>query len=187
MTTNPAAKPLVLIDAAGWLFRAYHALPPLSNPRGEPTGAIFGMVNMLKRLQKDYAPERIAVIFDAPGKTFREDIYPAYKANRDATPPDLLHQWPIIVEMVKAMGLPVLSVSGVEADDVIGTLTRIGEAAGHEVLIVTSDKDMAQLVNARVKLVDTMKNRVMDPAGVVEKFGVPPERIVDYVSSIIWR
>ena len=184
MTTNPAAKPLVLIDAAGWLFRAYHALPPLSNPRGEPTGAIFGMVNMLKRLQKDYAPERIAVIFDAPGKTFREDIYPAYKANRDATPPDLLHQWPIIVEMVKAMGLPVLSVSGVEADDVIGTLTRIGEAAGHEVLIVTSDKDMAQLVNERVKLVDTMKNRVMDPAGVVEKFGVPPERIVDYLALI---
>ena len=184
MSSNPAAKPLVLIDAAGWLFRAYHALPPLSNPRGEPTGAIFGMVNMLKRLQKDYAPERIAVIFDAPGKTFREDIYPLYKANRDSTPPDLLHQWPIIVEMVKAMGLPVLSVSGVEADDVIGTLTRIGEAAGHEVLIVTSDKDMAQLVNERVKLVDTMKNRVMDPAGVVEKFGVPPERIVDYLALI---
>jgi len=176
--------PLVLIDASGWLFRAYHALPPLSNPRGEPTGAIFGMVNMLKRLQKDYAPEHIAVVFDAPGKTFREAIYPAYKANRDATPPDLLHQWPIIVDMVKAMGLPTLSVSGVEADDVIGTLARIGEAAGHEVLIVTSDKDMAQLVNERVKLVDTMKNRVMDPAGVVEKFGVPPERIVDYLALI---
>ncbi len=176
--------PLVLIDASGWLFRAYHALPPLSNPRGEPTGAIFGMVNMLKRLQKDYAPEHIAVVFDAPGKTFREDIYAEYKANRDATPPDLLHQWPIIVEMVKAMGLPTLSVSGVEADDVIGTLAKIGEAAGHEVLIVTSDKDMAQLVNERVKLVDTMKNRVMDPAGVVEKFGVPPERIVDYLALI---
>nr|MDH4459742.1 DNA polymerase I [Nevskia sp.] len=107
-----------------------------------------------------------------------------YKANRDATPPDLLHQWPIIVEMVKAMGLPTLSVSGVEADDVIGTLAKIGEAAGHEVLIVTSDKDMAQLVNDRVKLVDTMKNRVMDPAGVIEKFGVPPERIVDYLALI---
>lgn len=176
--------PLVLIDASGWLFRAYHALPPLSNMKGEPTGAIFGMVNMLKRLQKDYAPEHIAVVFDAPGKTFREAIYADYKANRDATPPDLLHQWPIIVEMVKAMGLPTLSVSGVEADDVIGTLAKIGEAAGHEVLIVTSDKDMAQLVNDRVKLVDTMKNRVMDPAGVIEKFGVPPERIVDYLALI---
>ena len=180
----PKQHPLVLIDASGWLFRAYHALPPLSNARGEPTGAIFGMVNMLKRLQKDYAPEHIAVVFDAPGKTFREAIYAEYKANRDATPPDLLHQWPIIVDMVKAMGLPTLSVSGVEADDVIGTLAKIGEAAGHEVLIVTSDKDMAQLVNDRVKLVDTMKNRVMDPAGVVEKFGVPPERIVDYLALI---
>ncbi|WP_293003392.1 DNA polymerase I [Nevskia sp.] len=180
----PKQHPLVLIDASGWLFRAYHALPPLSNARGEPTGAIFGMVNMLKRLQKDYAPEHIAVVFDAPGKTFREASYAEYKANRDATPPDLLHQWPIIVDMVKAMGLPTLSVSGVEADDVIGTLAKIGEAAGHEVLIVTSDKDMAQLVNDRVKLVDTMKNRVMDPAGVVEKFGVPPERIVDYLALI---
>lgn len=180
----PKQHPLVLIDASGWLFRAYHALPPLSNARGEPTGAIFGMVNMLKRLQKDYAPEHIAVVFDAPGKTFREAIYAEYKANRDATPPDLLHQWPIIVDMVNAMGLPTLSVSGVEADDVIGTLAKIGEAAGHEVLIVTSDKDMAQLVNDRVKLVDTMKNRVMDPAGVVEKFGVPPERIVDYLALI---
>lgn len=178
------AHPLVLIDASGWLFRAYHALPPLSNMQGEPTGAIFGMVNMLKRLQKDYAPEHIAVVFDAPGRTFREDIYADYKANRDSTPPDLLHQWPIIVEMVKAMGLPTLSVPGVEADDVIGTLAKIGEAAGHQVLIVTSDKDMAQLVNDRVKLVDTMKNRVMDPAGVIEKFGVPPARIVDYLALI---
>ena len=181
---TPQPHPLVLIDASGWLFRAYHALPPLSNARGEPTGAIFGMVNMLKRLQKDYAPEHIAVVFDAPGKTFREEIYADYKANRDATPDDLLHQWPIIVDMVGAMGLPVLSIPGVEADDVIGTLAKLGEAAGHEVLIVTSDKDMAQLVNERVKLVDTMKNRVMDPAGVVEKFGVPPERIVDYLALI---
>lgn len=181
---TPQPHPLVLIDASGWLFRAYHALPPLSNARGEPTGAIFGMVNMLKRLQKDYAPEHIAVVFDAPGKTFREEIYAEYKANRDATPADLLHQWPIIVDMVGAMGLPVLSISGVEADDVIGTLAKLGEAAGHEVLIVTSDKDMAQLVNERVKLVDTMKNRVMDPAGVVEKFGVPPARIVDYLALI---
>jgi len=184
MTTTPVKKPLVLIDASGWLFRAYHALPPLTNPHGEPTGAVFGMLNMLKRLQKDYAPEHIAVIFDAPGKTFRDEIYAEYKANRDATPEDLKFQWPIIIALVEALGLPTLSVLGVEADDVIGTLAKTGRAAGHTVLIVTSDKDMAQLVDERVKLVDTMKNRVMDPAGVVEKFGVPPERIVDYLALI---
>jgi DNA polymerase-1 len=175
---------LVLVDASGWLFRAYHALPPLTNSKGEPTGAVFGFINMLRRLEKDHAPKRIAVIFDAPGRTFREDIYAEYKAHRDATPPDLSAQFPKIVELVEAMGLPLLAVSGVEADDVIGTLAKAGEAAGHEVLIVTSDKDMAQLVNGHVKLVDTMKNRLMDPAGVVEKFGVPPERIVDYLALI---
>ncbi|GAC1621312.1 MAG: DNA polymerase I [Nevskia sp.] len=184
MTPTHADKPLVLIDASGWLFRAYHALPPLANAQGESTGAVFGMLNMLKRLEKDYAPRRIAVVFDAPGRTFRDDLFPAYKANRDATPADLLFQWPIIIELVEALGLPTLSVPGVEADDVIGTLAKTGEAAGCEVLIVTSDKDMAQLVNERVKLVDTMKNRVMDPAGVVEKFGVPPERIIDYLTLI---
>ena len=177
-------SPLILIDASGWLFRAYHALPPLTNSKGEATGAVFGMANMIKRLQKDYAPQRIAVVFDAPGKTFRDDLYPQYKANRDATPDDLLQQWPIIIDLVEALGLPTLSVKGVEADDVIGTLAKRGEAAGHEVLIVTSDKDMAQLVNEHVKLVDTMKNRVMDPAGVAEKFGVPPQYIVDYLALI---
>jgi len=184
MTATTPKKPLILIDASGWLFRAYHALPPLTNMQGEPTGAVFGMLNMLKRLQKDYAPEHIAVVFDAPGKTFRDEIYAEYKANRDATPEDLKFQWPIIITLVEALGLPVLSVVGVEADDVIGTLAKTGRADGHEVLIVTSDKDMAQLVDDRVKLVDTMKNRVMDPAGVVEKFGVPPERIVDYLALI---
>ena len=184
MTTPSSEKPLVLIDASGWLFRAYHALPPLTNAQGESTGAVYGMLNMLKRLEKDYAPKRIAVVFDAPGKTFRDDLYPAYKANRDETPADLKFQWPIIIELVEALGLPTLSVPGVEADDVIGTLAKRGEAAGFEVLIVTSDKDMAQLVNPRVKLVDTMKNRVMDPAGVVEKFGVPPSRIIDYLALI---
>ena len=184
MTATTPKKPLILIDASGWLFRAYHALPPLTNMQGEPTGAVFGMLNMLKRLQKDYAPEHIAVVFDAPGKTFRDEIYAEYKANRDATPEDLKFQWPIIITLVEALGLPVLSVVGVEADDVIGTLAKTGRADGHEVLIVTSDKDMAQLVDDRVKLVDTMKNRVMDPAGVIEKFGVPPERIVDYLALI---
>jgi DNA polymerase-1 len=176
--------PIILIDASGWLFRAYHALPPLTNAHNEPTGAVYGMANMLRKLMKDYAPEEIAVVFDAPGKTFREEIYAEYKANRDATPEDLTAQFPMIVELVQAMGLPLLHVAGVEADDVIGTLARQAEAAGHEVLIVTSDKDMAQLVNGRISLLDTMKNRKMDPAGVVEKFGVPPERIIDYLALV---
>jgi len=176
--------PLILIDASGWLFRAYHALPPLTTPRGEHTGAVLGMANMLRRLLKDYAPQEIAVVFDAPGKTFRDEIYSEYKANRDATPEDLSAQFPMIAELVQAMGLPLLAIAGVEADDVIGTLASQADAAGKEVLIVTSDKDLAQLVNARISLLDTMKNRRMDPAGVVEKFGVPPERIVDYLTLV---
>ncbi|TXH05516.1 MAG: DNA polymerase I [Nevskiaceae bacterium] len=175
-------KPLILIDGSSWLFRAYHALPPLTNAAGQPTGAVFGMGNMLRKLLKDYAPERICVVFDPPGPTFRDEIYSEYKANRTETPEDLSSQFAPIIEMIEGMGLPVLQVPGVEADDVIGTLTRQGEAAGLDVLIVTSDKDMAQLVNDRVNLLDTMKNRRMDPAGVVEKFGVPPERIVDMLA-----
>ena len=183
MSGSPS-RPLVLIDASGWLFRAYHALPPLTTPRGEHTGAVLGMANMLRRLLKDYAPEEIAVVFDAPGKTFRDEIYSEYKANRDATPEDLSMQFPMIAELVQAMGLPLLAIAGVEADDVIGTLASQADAAGKEVLIVTSDKDLAQLVNTRISLLDTMKNRRMDPAGVVEKFGVPPERIIDYLTLV---
>jgi len=178
------SRPLILIDASGWLFRAYHALPPLTTPRGEHTGAVLGMANMLRRLLKDYAPEEIAVVFDAPGKTFRDEIYKEYKANRDATPEDLSSQFPMIAELVQAMGLPLLAIAGVEADDVIGTLASQADAAGKDVLIVTSDKDLAQLVNERISLLDTMKNRRMNPAGVVEKFGVPPERIVDYLTLV---
>lgn len=176
-------KPLILIDGSSWLFRAFHALPLLNSPiTGQPTGAIFGMGNMLRRLLKDYAPERICVVFDPPGPTFREKIYAEYKANRDETPEDLKGQFAPIMDMIAGMGLPVLQMGGVEADDVIGTLAKQGEAAGLDVLIVTSDKDMAQLVNARVHMLDTMKNRRMDPAGVVEKFGVPPERIIDMLA-----
>jgi DNA polymerase-1 len=175
-------KPLILIDGSSWLFRAYHALPPLTNPAGEPTGAVYGMGNMLRRLMKDYAPERICVVFDPPGPTFREAIYADYKANRDQTPEDLSSQFPLIIEMVTALGLPVLQIPEVEADDVIGTLAKQGEAAGLDVLIVTSDKDMAQLVNDKVHLLDTMKSRRMNPAGVVEKFGVPPARIIDLLA-----
>jgi DNA polymerase-1 len=178
----PTNKPLILIDGSSWLFRAFHALPPLTNPAGQPTGAVYGMGNMLRRLIKDYAPERICVVFDPPGKTFRDEIYPAYKANRTETPEDLSSQFPPVLEMIEGMGLPMLQMAGVEADDVIGTLAKQGEAAGLDVLIVTSDKDMAQLVNPHVHLLDTMKNRRMDAAGVVEKFGVPPERIIDMLA-----
>ncbi len=180
--SRTGSQRLILIDGSGWLFRAFYALPPLKNPRGEPTGAIYGMSNMLRKLIKDYAPQRIAVVFDLGDKTFRNELYADYKANRMETPEDLSSQFPAIVEMVEAMGLPVLQVPDVEADDVIGTLATQAGKRGDEVLIVTSDKDMAQLVNQHVSLLDTMKNRRLDPAGVEEKFGVPPERIIDYLS-----
>ncbi len=175
-------SPLLLIDGSSWLFRAFHALPPLSNARGEPTGAVYGMGNMLRRLLKDYAPEEIAVVFDAPGTNFRHELYPEYKANRSETPAELSAQYPAIVEMLDGMGLHVVAVADVEADDVIGTLARQAADRGQPVLIVTGDKDMAQLVDARVELLDTMKNRRLDRAAVVERFGVPPERIVDYLA-----
>ncbi|WP_028081193.1 DNA polymerase I [Solimonas soli] len=180
--TEPARKPLILIDGSSWLFRAFFALPPLSNARGEPTGAVYGMGNMLRRLLKDYAPEEIGVIFDAPGDNFRHQIYPDYKANRDETPADLSAQYAPIVEMLEGMGLPVIAEAGVEADDVIGTLAKQAAARGQPVLIVTGDKDMAQLVHDGVHLLDTMKNRTLDRAAVIERFGVPPERIVDYLA-----
>ncbi len=175
-------KPLILVDGSSWLFRAYHALPPLTNSAGEPTGAVVGMGNMLRKLMRDYQPERICVVFDPKGKTFRNDLYPEYKANRAETPEDLSAQYPAVLEMIEALGLPMVTVDGVEADDVIGTLARIAERRGEPVLIVTSDKDMAQLVDTRTALLDTMKNRRLDPDGVVEKFGVPPERIIDYLA-----
>ena len=174
--------PLILIDGSNWLFRAYHALPPLTAPDGTPTGAVFGMRNMLTRLIKDYAPQNLAVVYAPPGKTFREDIYPEYKANRGATPEDLVVQFPLVVELCEAMGLKVLQIPSVEADDVIGTLATQAAANGQDVLIVTGDKDMAQLVTVQVHLLDTMKNRRMDPAGVFEKFGVKPEQIIDYLA-----
>ncbi len=177
-----ATKPLILIDGSSWLFRAFHALPPLTNPQGEATGAVFGMTTMLKRLLKEYAPERIAVIFDPPGPTFRNELYAEYKANRDETPDELKKQFPIVSDLIKALGLPVLQVPGFEADDVIGTLAIQGREQGLTVLIITGDKDMAQLVDGQVRLLDTMKNRTLDAAAVKEKFGVPPERIIDYLA-----
>jgi len=175
-------RPLVLIDGSSWLFRAFFALPPLSNKQGEPTGAVYGMGNMLRRLLKDYAPEEIAVIFDAPGTNFRHELYADYKANRDETPADLSAQYAPIVEMLEGMGLPVIAEPDVEADDVIGTYARQAADRGQPVLIVTGDKDMAQLVGEHVTLLDTMKNRTLDRAAVIERFGVPPECIVDYLA-----
>ena len=176
------SKVLLLIDASNWIFRAYHALPPLTAPDKTPTGAVYGFGNMLKRLHKEYPAERIAVVFDASGESFRNQIFADYKANRSETPEDLKPQFALVQQMVATQGLPLLVVPDVEADDVIGTLAKQGEAAGMEVLIVSGDKDMAQLVNERVNLLDTMKNRRMGPAGVVEKFGVTPAQIIDYLA-----
>jgi DNA polymerase-1 len=180
----PDPKPLILVDGSSYLFRAYHALPPLTNSRGEPTGAIVGVVNMLRKLIDTYRPERMAVVFDAPGATFRDDLYPDYKAHRPPMPDELRAQIEPLHAIVRAMGLPLLIVPGVEADDVIGTLASQAAAAGLPTLISTSDKDLAQLVDDHVTLVNTMTDQVLDRAGVIDKLGVPPERVVDYLTLV---
>ena len=179
-------KPFVLVDGSSYLFRAYHAMSRsgLSNSKGEPTETIYGVINMMRRLLKDYDPEHIAVVFDAKGKTFRNEMYKEYKANRPSMPDDLRQQIEPIHEIIKAMGLPLICVSGVEADDVIGTLSEQATALGIDTVISTGDKDMAQLVNKHVSLVNTMTEVHMDIEGVKEKFGVPPERIIDYLALI---
>jgi len=180
MPTN-SRKPLVLVDGSSYLFRAFHALPPLTNTHGEPTGAMHGVLNMLDKLRKDYDPEHMAVIFDAPGKTFRDDLYPLYKANRPSMPDDLRCQIEPLLAIIRAQGYPLLIIPDVEADDVIGTLAAHYDG---KVIISTGDKDMAQLVDERVHLINTMNGHYADPAGVVEKFGVVPERIRDYLALI---
>ena len=177
-------KPFVLVDGSSYLFRAYHAMPDMSNSKREPTGTIYGVINMMRRLLKDYDPEYLAVVFDAKGKTFRNDMYKEYKANRPAMPDDLRQQIEPIHKIIKAMGLPLICVPGVEADDVIGTLSEQATALGIDTIISTGDKDMAQLVNKHVSLVNTMTDVHMDIEGVKEKFGVPPERIIDYLALI---
>lgn len=177
-------KPFVLVDGSSYLFRAYHAMPGFSNSKGEPTGTVYGVINMLRRLLKDYDPEHIAVVFDAKGKTFRNDMYKDYKANRPPMPDDLREQIAPVHKVIKAMGLPLLCVDGVEADDVIGTLAAQATAKGIDTVISTGDKDMAQLVNQHISLVNTMTDVHMDVEGVKEKFGVPPERIIDYLALI---
>ncbi len=177
-------KPLILVDGSSYLYRAFHALPNFSTSHGKPTGAIYGVVNMLRKLLADYAPERIAVVFDAKGKTFRDDIYPEYKAHRPPMPDELRAQIEPLHAIVRALGIALLIEDGVEADDVIGTLARAATAAGWDTLISTGDKDMAQLIDGQVRVVDTMKDALYDRAAVVEKFGVPPERIVDFLALV---
>ncbi|MDX1594850.1 MAG: DNA polymerase I [Gammaproteobacteria bacterium] len=176
--------PLILVDGSSYLYRAFHALPPLSTSNGEPTGAVRGVVNMVRRLLEDYRPERVAVVFDARGKTFRDELYDQYKANRPPMPDELAAQVEPLHELVRALGLPLVQEPGVEADDVIGTLARQATAAGYDTVISTGDKDLAQLVDDHVTLINTMTGTVLDPAGVEAKFGVPPERIVDYLTLV---
>lgn len=174
--------PLVLVDGSSYLFRAYYALPDLSNASGHPTGAIRGVISMIRKLARDYPDSLVAVVFDAPGKTFRDDLYSEYKANRAAMPEDLREQIAPIHELIKAMGLPLICVEGVEADDVIGTYATQASLAQRTTVISTGDKDMAQLVSEHVTLVNTMTETTMDRQGVVDKFGVTPEQIIDYLA-----
>ncbi|HAT2104742.1 TPA: DNA polymerase I [Legionella pneumophila] len=176
--------PLILIDGSSYFFRAFHALPPLTNSKGQPTGAIYGVANMIKKIIKDYQPEEIAVVFDAKGKTFRDEWYPEYKAHRPPMPQELSSQFQPLIQLLQAMGLPLLIIDGVEADDVIGTLAKQATEQGIPVVISTGDKDMAQLVNEHVSLINTMSNYSMDIDGVKAKFGVTPEQIIDYLTLI---
>jgi DNA polymerase-1 len=179
---STSTKPLVLVDGSSYLYRAFHALPALTTSRGEPTGAVYGVANMLRKLRETYDPEYMAVVFDAKGKTFRDALYAEYKANRPPMPPELEAQVEVLHELVRAMGYPVVEIPGVEADDVIGTLVRQARERGIEVVVSTGDKDLAQLVTDGVTLVNTMDDTTLDRASVEAKFGVPPERIVDFLA-----
>lgn len=180
--SSPSKPRFILVDGSSYLFRAFHGLPPLTNTKGQDTGAIYGVINMLKSLIKQYSPTHIGVVFDAKGKTFRDDIYPEYKANRPPMPDELRSQIAPLHEIIKAMGLPLIIEDGVEADDVIGTLARQAGEQGIDTLISTGDKDMAQLVNEHVTLINTMNNQLMDVQGVQDKFGIPPELVIDFLA-----
>ena len=179
-----AENPLILVDGSSYLYRAYHAFPPLTNSAGEPTGAMYGVLNMLKSLLTQYNPSHVAVVFDAKGKTFRDELFEHYKSHRPPMPDDLRAQIEPLHEMVKAMGLPLLAVSGVEADDVIGTLALEAEQKGRSVLISTGDKDMAQLVTPAITLINTMTNTILGPDEVEQKYGVPPSLIIDFLAMM---
>ncbi len=178
------ANSLVLVDGSYYLFRAYHGMPALSNAEGEPTGAIYGVINMLRKLQKEFIPDYFAVVFDAKGTSFRNDLYPEYKANRPPMPDELRCQIEPVHRIIRALGIPLLMIDNVEADDVIGTLARNAVAEGFDVTISTGDKDLAQLVNENIRLLNTMSDVVLDREGVISKFGVPPERIIDYLALV---
>ena len=175
-------KSLVLIDGSSYLYRAFYALPGLTAPSGQPTGAIYGVLTMLHKLIKDERPNMLGIVFDAPGKTFRHELFPEYKANRKSTPEDLIIQIEPLLTAIENLGLPLIRVNGVEADDVIGTLAKEAEQRGMNILIATSDKDFTQLVSDKITLLDTMKNRLTDRSGVIEKFGLPPEQIIDFLT-----
>ncbi len=182
MESDSKQPTYVLVDGSSYLFRAYYALPDLRNSKGEATGAIRGVISMIKKLEKDFPESLVVVVFDAPGRTFRDDLYEDYKANRSSTPDDLKEQIQPIKDLVVAMGFPLICMEGVEADDVIGTYALLARKAGQTVIISTGDKDMAQLVNQSVTLVNTMTETRMDRDGVIEKFAVPPELIIDYLA-----
>ena len=173
---------LYIVDALNFLFRAFHALPPLSNSRGVPTGAVYGLCQMLLRIEREWRPTHLCVVYDAPGPTFRDEIFPAYKANRPPMPPDLVAQIDLSHQVVDAFGLPALSLPGVEADDAIASLARQAVGAGLRVVICSSDKDLMQLCSERIQLLDTMKNKLLGPTQVQEKFGVPPDRLGDLLA-----
>ncbi|MDP1774598.1 MAG: DNA polymerase I [Methylobacter sp.] len=175
---------LILVDGSSFLFRAYHAIPPLTNANGEPTNAIYGVSNMLRKLIADYHSDHITIVFDAPGKTFRNELYDQYKAHRPPMPDDLRVQIAPLHNLIRAMGLPLIIESGVEADDVLGVLAQHAEQQGYDVIISTGDKDMAQLVTEHIILENTMSNTRMDIQGVIDKFGVRPEQIIDYLALI---
>lgn len=183
MTSNTTA-PFILVDGSSYLFRAFHALPPLTNSKGIPTGAVYGVINMLRKLLHDYKPKHIAIIFDCKEKTFRHEMFPEYKANRTIMPEELAVQIQPLHDVIRAMGLPLIAIPGVEADDVIGTLAKQACEAGLQTLISTGDKDMAQLVDEKITLVNTMTGSVLDRAGVIAKFEVAPEQMIDYLSLI---
>ena len=176
------SRPVVLVDGSSYLFRAFHAIPLLTNSKGLHTNAVKGVISMIRKLQKDFTDSQLVVVFDAKGKTFRNDIYPDYKAHRPPMPDELREQIEPIHDIIRAMGLPLLIIDGVEADDVIGTLANQAIQHNQEVVISTGDKDMAQLVNSHVSLINTMTDTRLDEAGVQEKFGVPPQHIVDYLA-----
>jgi len=179
-----SARKLLLVDGSSYLYRAFHALPPLTSSQGAPTGAVLGVLNMLNKLMKEESPERVAVVFDAPGRTFRDDLFDQYKAHRPSMPDDLRSQVQPLLDAVGALGLPLLRIAGVEADDVIGTLAKQAAETGYDVLISTGDKDMAQLVGPQIQLVNTMSNTRLNREGVKAKFDVFPEQIVDYLALV---